>query len=184
MASPLLLWIRANRLVDALAKLGAMLEYKEAARAAEYCAALLGVVTYSANHHARTVTKDGGRQVTTYMRDSAPGKRPAEERNDPCKSIKTQASASDSVAACAASSSVSVPCGSSVDLHLVNTCSVSQRSRKRKATAQSVAKLEEETFRAYWLDGLRDRVAPSHSLVSASSRREAVRLRVLARAST
>ena len=69
---------RANRLVDALAKLSALeAQYlpaaikllKSAEKAVLYAAKLLGRVTYAANHHSITVTDDLGNSKTKICRD-------------------------------------------------------------------------------------------------------------------
>jgi hypothetical protein len=77
---------RANRLADCLARLAASIYavpdlahdlFKGAQQAAEYCAALLGTVTFAANNHRVEVTKPNGVLGFATRRDSAPGKRPA-----------------------------------------------------------------------------------------------------------
>ena len=76
---------RANRLVDALAKLaassdmvdaGLVLKVERAARAVEHAVARLGHSTYAANHFPTTKTLDDGTVVATTVRDSLPGRRP------------------------------------------------------------------------------------------------------------
>ena len=77
---------RANRLADSLARLAASrygvpdLAYdlfRGAQQAAEYCAALLGTVTFAANNHRVEVIKPSGDLGFATRRDSAAGKRPA-----------------------------------------------------------------------------------------------------------
>ena len=77
---------RANRLVDSLARLAACRHavpnlavelFKGAQQAAEYCAALLGTVTFASNNCKVQIVKPNGDLSIAIRRDSAPGKRPS-----------------------------------------------------------------------------------------------------------
>jgi hypothetical protein len=88
---------RANRLADCLARLAAnelaapdlaFRIFQQALSAAGYCAALLGTVTYRANHHQTQVLKPDGAVSLKCCRDSAPGKRSTEVSDDASKRVR------------------------------------------------------------------------------------------------
>lgn len=89
---------RANRLVDALAKMSALeAQYlpeaikliKSAEAAVRYAAMLLGRTTHAANNHTTVVTDENGKQSNKVIRDAMPAPQRPKRRLSPCRATET-----------------------------------------------------------------------------------------------
>jgi hypothetical protein len=176
---------RANRLVDKLAKLGAQQHcvpdlaidtFNAASAAAEYCAALVGTVTFKANHHSIEVTRKNGSQGMSIVRDSLPGKRPPKPQKR-----KEVPEADSNAQPMHATTSVSASVHQSRPMHSeeprVRSVQALQAAQFKKARLQAEA-IQEQSFQAARRESRDKRPPPAPPLMTAKDRMEALRRRV------
>jgi len=155
---------RANRLVDALAKLAAACHQvpdsavrllEAGAKAVEHCAGLVGITAFAANHFEKEVVRPDGSVGKVTCRDAAP--------QDGWK-VKRKGRR-----------------------HLVNPATPAMEADPKGGNSLRLQSLGKETqndvsFHTWWKEGLGCRLSPScSSAPSAHERLEAIRCRVAAK---
>jgi len=180
---------RANRLVDALAKLGAasnrasaeLRRHRLAAKQlVEHTAAVLGVATYSANNFKEQVWTHAGKLVQATRRDSAPpplrkglwGPR-TKEPDQPKPAGKTQPTQEETNAAARAAERQQAEDQLAAQRQLAQTAKARAAEHARGDAAQA-----ELRFKAAWLAQLRSRDLQPTSGPTATERLDALRARL------
>ncbi len=190
---------RANRLVDALAKMAAKVHtvppiankiLKDAFCAAEYMAASLGAVTYASNHHKVEYRNSDGVDICTVVRDSTPGDGNRNRQTCPRRSNSppTDNGASiDSIAkvdgctglpAFAAKTSTAIcPSASAESAKLFRA----QHASRMRANAKMAETRSEMLFQKWWRQSRSSKSFRATLPGEASRRLEALRMRIHAR---
>jgi len=180
---------RANRLVDALAKLGAtsnrasadLRRHRLAARQlVEHTAAVLGVATHGANHFREQIWTQTGRLVQTTRRDSAPpllrkglwGPR-AREADAPSPAGSTPPTREDPSAAAKAAERQQAEDQLAAQRRLAQTAKNRAAEQARGNAAQA-----ELRFKAAWHAQLRERALQPAAGPTASERLAALKARL------
>jgi hypothetical protein len=175
---------RANRLVDKLAKLGAQQhcvpdlavdKYNAAMAAAEYFAALVGTVTFKANHHLVQVTRRSGSQGFSTVRDSLPGPRPHRPYK---RKAESEAVGSPLPPPPVSTTGCHQPGLSSSDVPKVATAQALYAARVKKARLQTELSAEQR-FQSAWRENRDKRSASAPSRTTAKDRIDALRRRIL-----
>ena len=179
---------RANRLVDALAKLAAnsvavpdlaLQLFDSAHVAAEYHAALAGVVTFEANHHRIEVVRRDGSVGSSVVRDSQPGPKPKDKRPRSTGIPHMRAPLSSAAAPVV---SAQTPAQEECFEYSREVCPDSATvGKRRRTTLKDIEGGQNALFHAHWRASRDLEGQPAPPPISAADRFQAIRERVLAK---